>query len=342
MDNNQYNIDNIQFSGAAGMVPPKKKKSKMPLVIGAVILVALLLFVGLFGVLLSSSSDNGTVASSEPYIGVLHIRGEIGGDDPNYNQSYLLNQIKAMKKDENNKGILLYVNSPGGSVFQTDEVYQKILDYQEKTGRPVYAYFHEIAASGAYYIAAPSEKIIANRFTTTGSIGVYYGPLISAHGLMENLGISGEYIKSSENKAMGNYFDELTDEQRAILQEKVDEIYNIFVGIVADGRGMDEATVRQIADGRTYSASQAKANGLIDEIGDFAYAKKLVKKETGVDTFITLKYVPERTWQDYFFGMSGAVQDLADSYGKSEEEKMLEYLVDGAQSHGKFMVMMQE
>ena len=123
------------------------------------------------------------------------------------------------------------------------------------------------ATSGGYYISASCDKIIANRNCWTGSIGVTMGTLMDISELLENLGIKTNTITSGANKAMGSSYEAMTEEQREIFQSLIDEAYDQFVGIVADGRDMSEKEVRKIADGRIYTAKQALDNGLIDAIG---------------------------------------------------------------------------
>lgn len=283
----------------------KKKKKWRPVKI-LVFLVVLMLIIyvlmssvqyGMFG-----SRDAGVSYTSEPYVGVLHVEGTMSSTTSSgsaYSQSYILNQISAMEADPYNAGIMLYVNSPGGEAYCADEIYLQLKEYKENTKRPVYAYFTNTAASAAYYISAISDKIYASRATMTGSIGVYMGPLVNAAGLFEKVGISGEYIKSSANKAMGNYFDPLTDEQRAILQSEVDEIYNRFVGIVAEGRGFSEEYARSLSDGRGYTASQALANGLIDGICQYEEAKTAMLKDEKLNAvFVKFKYQKQTTLSD--------------------------------------------
>ncbi len=183
-----------------------------------------------------------------------------------------------MIADDENKGMILYVDTPGGSVFASDELYFKIKEYQEKTERPVYASMQSMAASGGYYISAPCDKIIANRNCWTGSIGVTLGTMYDISELLDNLGIKTNTITSGANKAMGSNVEPMTSEQRAIFQSMVDEAYEQFVGIVAEGRDMKISKVKKLADGRIYTAKQALDNGLIDQIGTFEEAAADMKK----------------------------------------------------------------
>jgi protease-4 len=302
-------INNIEFTAPGEgetetintMFAAQPKKSHKKLIITVIIIAAILLVIFISAAIASGSrSTDANYGGGSPYIGVLYIEGEItssASSSETYQQSWLLKQIEYMMSDKSNKGIMLYVNSPGGSVYPTDEMYLKLMEYKENTGRPLYAYFAETAASGAYYMSAAADKITANRNCTTGSIGVYLGPIIDASGLLDRLGVDVEIIKSAENKAMGNSYEPLTDEQRAIYQEYVNECYSQFVDVVAKGRNMNEETVRQIADGRIYTASQALANGLIDEVSSFKDAKYTMLKEkelNGCD-FRSVRYEPKKS-----------------------------------------------
>ncbi len=298
-----YNNNTAGPAGAAAAAyypqPPKKKKKWKIIAIITVIIAAILLISACAASLISGDSGmDADYGGGSSYIGILHVEGTIttsSSSSDTYQQSWLLRQINYMMDDPSNEGLMIYVNSPGGSVYASDELYLKLKEYKEETDRPVYAYFAETAASGGYYIAAGSDKITANRNCTTGSIGVYLGPIINASGLLEKVGVQAEIIKSGENKAMGNNYEPLTDEQRAIYQEYVNESYDQFVNIVAEGRKMDVATVKQIADGRVYTAKQAKANGLIDEISSFEDAKDAMLEENKLDdcTFQNVTYTPK-------------------------------------------------
>ncbi len=222
---------------------------------------------------IGSSDESSTTVTTNyghDYIGVINIEGTISEDGSDtYNHEYILNSIDAMEKDSENKGIILYLDTPGGTVFASDEVYLKLKEYQEKTERPVYASMQSMAASGGYYISACADKIYANRNTWTGSIGVTLGTIYDVSELLDALGVKTNTITSGKNKAMGSSVEEMTDEQREIYQSLVDEAYEQFVGIVAEGRDMTVKEVKKIADGRVYTAKQAKENGLVDEIGTF-------------------------------------------------------------------------
>ena len=264
----------------------------------------------------SVSGDSNIELPNKDFVGVINIEGEIGASSSNsltsdstYNHDFYLKYIEKMEKSDKNKGILLYVDSPGGTVYESDEMYLKLMEYKEKTKRPIWAYFASQACSGGYYISMAADKIYANRNCWTGSIGVIVS-LTNCKKLYDKLGIKEIDITSGKNKAMGSQGLELTKEQRGILQSLVDEAYDQFVGIVADGRKMDKSAVKKIADGRIYSAKQAKEINLVDEVGSLKDEKKAFAKEAGFSEDITY-YTPEKdSLSGMFSSIFGAVKDI--------------------------------
>lgn len=264
----------------------------------------------------SVSGDSNIELPNKDFVGVINIEGEIEASSSNsltsdstYNHDFYLKYIEKMEKSDKNKGILLYVDSPGGAVYESDEMYLKLMEYKEKTKRPIWAYFASQACSGGYYISMAADKIYANRNCWTGSIGVIVS-LTNCKKLYDKLGIKEIDITSGKNKAMGSQGLELTKEQRGILQSLVDEAYDQFVGIVADGRKMDKSAVKKIADGRIYSAKQAKEINLVDEVGSLKDEKKAFAKEAGFSEDITY-YTPEKdSLSGMFSSIFGAVKDI--------------------------------
>lgn len=228
-------------------------------------------FVGLIGALFSTDTPS---EPTEPYVEILRVEGVIQTGNYNsygiavgYQHNWTIDELARLENDSLNKGIILYINSPGGGVYESYELYTALERYKENTGRPVVAYMAQYAASGGLMAAMAGDEIYANQMTTTGSIGViisYY----DMSQLMEKLGIEEVNITSGPNKAMGS--GALNEEQRQIYQAIVDEYYDSFVNIVAKSRGLDKAAVRQMADGRIYTSSQALELGLIDAIADYS------------------------------------------------------------------------
>lgn len=257
--------------------PSKKKKGRKGLKIWIIVLVVVVAFGALISATLSKAIiGKAETLPDETYIAIIHVEGTIARDNVDswgravgYQHDFTIRAIDKMIKDANNAGIILYVDSPGGGVYESDELYFKIKEYKESTNRPVFSYMASMAASGGYYISAPADLIFANRNCWTGSIGVTIGTLFDVSGFLENHGIKTNTITSGSNKSMGSMVDPLTEEQRAIFQSLVDEAYNQFIGIVAEGRNMDEAQVKKLADGRIYTAAQALDVGLIDGVSTY-------------------------------------------------------------------------
>ncbi len=212
-------------------------------------------------------------AKNNKYIAELKIEGTIQESNKTYNQQWLLSTIQQLAEDTNNEGIILFINSPGGAVYQADEVYLALQDYK-KTGKPLYAYLGPIAASGGYYIACAATDICANRNTLTGSIGVISGPYLDATELLKKLGINSYSITAGKNKNMLNFNSKPTEEQKNIMQSVINESYNQFVTIVANSRNKDISTIKKLADGRIYTAHQAVSKGLINRIGTLDQEKR--------------------------------------------------------------------
>lgn len=177
-------------------------------------------------------------------------------------------KLQKARRDRNIRAVVLRVDSPGGGVTASDIIYHELKKYREDTDVPVYVSMQDLAASGGYYIAMAADEIYAHQTTITGSIGVI-AMFPELKGLGDKIGVSMNVIKSGENKDIGAPWKTMAPEQREILQSIIDDMYNKFVAIVHENRkahGLDEATVRQLADGRIYTAQQALDAKLIDGI----------------------------------------------------------------------------
>lgn len=206
---------------------------------------------------------------TENRIVVFPIKGIIGTDNVmGLPENSIVNQLDSIMDDPTIRGILLDVDSPGGTVYESARIWEKIKEVQELTNLPIYTSMGGVAASGGYYVAAPSDKIYAAEETVTGSIGVI-ADYVNIAELEEKIGIKHEVIKSGEYKDIGSASRKMTDEEREINQIQVDEFFEKFIKVIADGRQMSEGEVYQLADGRVYTGKQALENGLVDEIGYF-------------------------------------------------------------------------
>ena len=201
--------------------------------------------------------------NSDETIQKISIEGEIGAEMTNtYSRASVINQIKEAKSNSNVKAILLSVNTPGGGVYETAELYNEL----KNSGKDVYVSMKKQATSGGYYVSMAAKKIFANTETTTGSLGVIMS-YVSAQKFLNDHGIKQETIRSGEQKAVGGLTEDLPESTRKIYQEQNKEAYDRFVKAIAQGRNMSEDEVRKLADGRTYTGTQAVENKLVDKIG---------------------------------------------------------------------------
>ena len=201
--------------------------------------------------------------NSDETIQKISIEGEIGAEMTNtYSRASIINQIKEAKSNSNVKAILLSVNTPGGGVYETAELYNEL----KNSGKDVYVSMKKQATSGGYYVSMAAKKIFANTETTTGSLGVIMS-FVSAQKYLNDHGIKQETIRSGEQKAIGGLLEDLPESTRKIYQEQNKEAYDRFVKAIAQGRNMSEDEVRKLADGRTYTGTQAVENKLVDKIG---------------------------------------------------------------------------
>jgi len=179
----------------------------------------------------------------------------------------VIEQLHRYRDVPNVKAVVLRVNSPGGAVAPSQEIYQEILKFRRETKKPVVASLGSVAASGGYYIAAAADRIVANPGSIAGSIGVIM-QIPNLGGLLQKVGIKTTVIKAGENKDLASITRDLTDSERRILQEVMDDVHGQFIDAVAAGRRLDRARVEPLADGRIFSGRQALALGLVDELGD--------------------------------------------------------------------------
>lgn len=206
------------------------------------------------------------------------VEGEIGDEmiDEEITNS-IINQIKYAKEDSNVKAILLSVNTPGGGVYASYEIYNAL----KESGKDVYVSMKHQATSGGYYISMAAKKIFATDETITGSIGVIASRL-SAQQYLEEKGIKNQIIRSGEQKAVGGLTEDMPDSTIAIYKDILMESYEKFVDVIVEGRNMNRDNVYELADGRIYSGKQAVKNGLIDKIGNEKDLIQYIKEEKGL------------------------------------------------------------
>ena len=266
-------------------------------ILGVLILVV---FVGVFFFAYVTGGDSKALSLfAGDGVAVLQIEGAI--DD----SRDVMSELKRFKEAPWIKAVVVRIDSPGGAVAPTQEIFEEI--QKTKKSKPFIASMGGMATSGGYYIASACDKIVANPGTLTGSIGVIM-QLNNVEELMKKIGVKGYNIKSGANKDIGSPFQPLSSEGREILQSLVDDVHQQFVSAVAKGRGMDEARVKKLADGRVYSGAQAKELGLIDQFGTLDDAIDLAAKRVGLEANPAVYYsrqTQERWWEKLFFAVFG-------------------------------------
>lgn len=226
------------------------------------------------------------LSSKEEGVAVIKIRGVIEeGSDTGFaakqSASSIAKRIRALADKKEIKGLLLDINSPGGTVASVQDIYDALL-YFKSQKKPVVALFRDVAASGGFYVAMAADKIIAQPGTITGSIGVIMQGA-NVEGLMEKIGVKMIPIKSGKHKDIGSAFRPMTDEEVALLQEMIDDTYQQFFNVVKTNRtAISETDLRVYADGRVFTGARAKTLGLIDDLGGEEKAKEYLSTLTGI------------------------------------------------------------
>ena len=245
---------------------------------------ALLACIGVIVIRLTTDSTAGFGDA----VAIIYVEGPIvmGKPESDFSSSgiayseTIVKYLRDAGKDSSVKAIVLRIESPGGSVVASREIYDEIIATRSK-GKPIVASFGEVAASGGYYIGAAAHKIYAHPATMTGSIGVI-SIIPNLEGLTEKIGVKMIVVKSGPHKDESYGYRDLTSEERAIWQQLIDEAYTDFVDIVAKGRHLDVERVKQLADGRIYTGKQAKEVGLADELGNLDAAVDAAAKMANI------------------------------------------------------------
>ncbi len=217
----------------------------------------------------------------------------------------IIEEIRQYRDDDAIRAILLRIDSPGGAVVPSQEIYEEVRKAREE--KKVVASMGSVAASGGYYIAAATDRIIANPGTLTGSIGVIL-EMANFEELLQKVGVESMVIKSGKNKDVGSPFRKMSEEERALLQNVIDDVHAQFMDAVAAGRALDLAAVRALADGRIFTGRQAKAVGLVDDLGTLQDAIRKTAELAGIEgepqviesneAYPFLNLIQERLWPD--------------------------------------------
>jgi protease IV len=321
-----------------------RRRRRWPFVVGGLVALGLLVFtVGVVALVLAVGAGGRSAPSAVYYeeeyvsgtgpdkIAVVPVDGTIAAADsstgdlqPTTTPEGLADALQQARGDARVAAVVLEVNSPGGGVTASDEMHQSILDFREQTGLPVVVSMGDVAASGGYYISTAADRIVANETTLTGSLGVIFA-LTDFSELADRYGVEQEVVKSGEFKDMGSSFRDLTPEEREILQSIVDESYDEFVGVIVEGRGLPEARVREIADGRVYSGEQAKELGLVDSFGGLDEAVEVSRDLANIREATVVRYVEKPTFVETlmarFAPQEPEVLQIAEEAGLTLEPK---------------------
>lgn len=280
----------------------KMEKKKSPWLIFFLVLLGIfaLFFIfailGIVGLLFSEETImQGNVA-------VIPIHGVISYDNT---KSYVETGTSAKKiielidkaEKDSMKAIIFDINSPGGSAVASYEIAERIAQLQEKD-IPTVAVIHEVGASGAYWIAAATDYIIANELSMTGSIGVI-SSYLEFTGLLQKYNVTYQRLVAGKYKDAGSPLKQLDEEERTLFQHKLDAIHAVFIREVAKHRNLLSEEVKRLADGFVYLGSEAKDNGLVDQLGGIEEAKRYIKAQTGVEAEL-VDYKPQSSFFDLF------------------------------------------
>jgi len=243
-------------------------------------------------------------------IAIVEVRGVIT------QSSGVIEELQQYLADDGVKAIILRVDSPGGGVGPSQEIYREIMRIKSNSKRKVVTSMGSVAASGGYYIASASDLIVANPGTITGSIGVIM-QFSNFEELLKKIGVKGVVLKSGEHKDIGSPFREMTPEEKRIMQEVLDNVHQQFIQAVADGRKLDRSKVAQIADGRILTGEQAKSLGLVDQLGNLQDTIDITAKLAGIVGKPNILYPKRRIsiWDLLIRDMASAVIDVLTEKG---------------------------
>ncbi len=251
-----------------------------------IIVIAFIVFVIVFAFV---NGRKGSTASAPKVktgdsISVISLNGVIGEEESSLGTSssgITISDVKTLlneAKSDPSKALIIEINSPGGAVEPTQEIYDAIESFKKETGKKVYVWMRGEAASGGYYISCAADKIIAMPTTLTGSIGVIM-ELVNYEGLLEKIGVKEVVIKSGKFKDMGSPVREMTPQEKKMLQDIIDQTYQQFFSVVENARKIPASQLKEIAQGQVFTGIQAKKLHLVDAIGNFQFVVDTIKKD---------------------------------------------------------------
>jgi protease-4 len=243
-------------------------RNRDKIIVGVIIAVTLVFFViGMVATFYLLDDSSNLPFDSYSFTGRVAIIEVVGIIESSEN---VVRQIKKYQEDSSVKALVVRVESPGGGVAASQEIYEELLKFKE-SGKNLIVSMGAVAASGGYYIACAADTIVANPGTVTGSIGVVYSfPTFTR--LMDKVGVELEVFKSGDLKDVGSFGRDVTEKDRRMLQSVIDDTYNQFINVIAETRELDIEEVKKLADGSIFTGLQSKELGMIDEIGTFSDA----------------------------------------------------------------------
>ena len=282
---------------------------KHPVLIGMLILLILSVLSYFFFYKAGLYSGNNKSFSLKDKIGIVTVDGVITDSIP------ITEQLDDFGKDDSIIAVVLRVDSPGGGVAASQEIYDAVIELKKK--KKVVASMGSIAASGGLLVACSADKIVANPGTITGSISAIM-QFANIEGLLKKVGVKSSVVKSGQYKDIGSPLREMTPEEKVIVQDLVDDIYNQFIDVIVKERKLTREKVVEIADGRVFSGRRAKELGLVDYLGDMTFAAKLAGKMAGRTGEYKLVYPGKKRFSvfDYF------LENAASKISNSIKEKM--------------------
>lgn len=283
---------------------------KHPVILG--ILLLLTMVAVLYAVFYRAGASSGGVRSQsfslKDKIGVVPVEGVIA------DSIEITENIEGFAEDDSIAAVVVRIDSPGGGVAASQEIYDAIVELKKK--KKVVISMGSVAASGGLLIACAGDKIVANPGTITGSISAIM-QFANVEELLKKVGVKASVVKSGQYKDIGSPVREMTPEEKAILQELIDDIYQQFVDVIVRDRKLPREKVVAISDGRVFSGRKAKEYGLVDQLGDMASAARLAGSLAGKKGKCDLVYPRKKhpTFFDYLF------ESAADQLSRSVQEK---------------------
>ena len=285
------------------------KRRRVLIGLGVIAALLIFFFILLFLIGRYSGGKTGRFAFGDK-IAIVEVKGMIT------QSSGVIEELQQYLADDGVKAIILRIDSPGGGVGPSQEIYREIMRIKSNSKRKVVTSMGSVAASGGYYIASASDLIVANPGTITGSIGVIM-QFSNFEELLKKIGVKGVVLKSGEHKDIGSPFREMTPEEKRIMQEVLDNVHQQFIQAVADGRKLDRSKVAQIADGRILTGEQAKNLGLVDQLGNLQDTIDITAKLAGIVGKPNILYPKRRIsiWDLLIRDMASAVIDVLTEKG---------------------------